>query len=398
MAPTTNLLCPYWNPGLVERDILIICMETLCLLSIFGSFFVFLTYLVFRAQFFQHFYPFWLAVSTFFLSCFILMSPGSGFEFILNTKKHEDQISCQVQAIGIQFFGNATNLWSLVIFLDMHAVIVGGQGWNERSKWLAHLFAWGFSAVLTIVPAVLQLLGPSGPWCWLKCAYLDVWGVTFYLAEMFAIVLVQVVLWIRMYRALRDLRRQRNDCTSLQSASSSTLVKCTWFVWLFTALFLAMACHRILDLITKPDGIVYTLELLDVIASSSMGFLLSFCVFGVTRKNHQLWLSCTPNCFSRIEIQPYQPERIFNSPEAMPLLPEQGRKTPAKLQNTPVSKNIPHQHQSSRLDSLGHSPSINSFSESETDSHYSADSSYSFLKSEGFSFADVEFKTPPPVN
>ena len=293
--------CSLWNPSNVERIVLTITMETLALLSLFGSGFVILTYGVFRARL-RHFLPFWFSISAFLLAVFVLMSPLSGFQPLLTAA-----IPCRIQAYGIQFFSNATNFWSLIIFLHMHGVIVGQseEFIGLLSSLWAHLFVWGCSAILTIIPAALGLFGPSGPWCWLKCAKYAIWGVAFFFAEMLVIVLIQVILWIRMFRALREMQKAEISLT-VKSASSTLIHRCTWFVWLNFFLFLAMASYRVFEILA-PNLVVYILELFDALAISSMGLLLSFCVFGLTRENHRLWMYYRPSCFARQDVLPYSP-------------------------------------------------------------------------------------------
>src|SRR3989338_2766492 len=165
-----SVLCSSWNPSHIESTVLIATMETLALLSFFGSFFVALTYGTCRPQL-RHVMPVWLSVSTLCLSVFVLMSPLSGFQTVLAAN-----VPCLIQALGIQFFSNATNFWSLAIFLHMHGVIVEQSPRLVAffSSWWMHLLVWGLSAVLTAIPGGLGLIRPSGPWRWLRGSHYDI--------------------------------------------------------------------------------------------------------------------------------------------------------------------------------------------------------------------------------
>ena len=303
-----SVLCSSWNPSHIESTVLIATMETLALLSFFGSFFVALTYGIFRPQL-RHVMPVWLSVSTLCLSVFVLMSPLSGFQTVLAAN-----VPCLIQALGIQFFSNATNFWSLAIFLHMHGVIVEQSPRLVAffSSWWMHLLVWGLSAVLTAIPGGLGLIGPSGPWCWLRCSKYDMWGFIFYFGEMFVVVVIQVFLWIRMFRALRALQHQQ-DSLVLRSGVSTMLHRCSWFVWLNFVLFIFMAAYRLLQIIV-PFLFVYILELLDSLAISSMGLLLSFCVFGLTKENYHLWMHFKPSCFNASAARPYEVLDVSKTP------------------------------------------------------------------------------------
>lgn len=371
-----SIECGFWDPTQSQKNVFIIFMETTNLLSIAGAGFVLLTYLIFWGHY-PHKLPFWLALSCFMQSLFMLISPLSGFAFILGSSTQIDNSFCLGQAIGIQFFANATNFWSLVLFLHMHSVVANGHSSSRLDSIWSHLVVWAFAAILTIVPAVLGLLGANGPWCWLRCARYDVWGVSFYFLEMFVVVLIQVVLWIRMYRALARLRQRFAD-QQVRSASRTLIIRCTLFVWLYFFIFLLMAVHRILEIFT-PNSVLFFLEVLDVTAASSMGFVLPFCVFGLTHENKQLWLNWRPSCFNKPTLQPYLHHAEEGRGE------EQAENSP--LLSTPINASRylppPPRPQSSMSESEG--------------GHYSGDSSLygSSFTSEGFGFADVEFKTPP---
>ena len=77
--------------------------------------------------------------------------------------------ACYAQAVGGQFFTLASMLWSAVVadVLVRLLVFQDDRAALARRRLPYHGLVWGVSLVGTILPAILGVYGPAGPWCWI---------------------------------------------------------------------------------------------------------------------------------------------------------------------------------------------------------------------------------------
>ena len=72
-----------------------------------------------------------------------------------------------------QFFDMASVLWTVVIAYTLYTVVV--KQVNVSVLWPFHLFVWGGSAFLMLLPTTTNSYGDSGPWCWIRAEMNENW-------------------------------------------------------------------------------------------------------------------------------------------------------------------------------------------------------------------------------
>lgn len=73
---------------------------------------------------------------------------------------------CEVQAFIIQMFNLASLFWATAIAKALHHVVEHQSPITQ--VWKFHVFAWGLSFVLALLPLTTDSYGPAGAWCWIK--------------------------------------------------------------------------------------------------------------------------------------------------------------------------------------------------------------------------------------
>lgn len=123
-------------------------------LSFAGSAFIVLCYVLFRElRKFSFKLIFYLALSDMFCSLFnILGDPGKGF-------------FCYTQGYTTHFVCVASFLWTTTIAFTLHRTVVRHKTDVEELGAIFHLYVWGTSLVMTIIPSIGDGYGKAGAWC-----------------------------------------------------------------------------------------------------------------------------------------------------------------------------------------------------------------------------------------
>ncbi|KAH9320705.1 hypothetical protein KI387_015344, partial [Taxus chinensis] len=87
----------------------------------------------------------------------ILGDPGKGF-------------FCYAQGYSTHFFCVASFLWTTTIAFTLHRTVVRHKTDIEELGAIFHLYVWGTSLVMTIIPSIGDGYGQTGVWCWVQTA------------------------------------------------------------------------------------------------------------------------------------------------------------------------------------------------------------------------------------
>ncbi|XP_024384343.1 G-protein coupled receptor 1 isoform X1 [Physcomitrium patens] len=146
-------------------------------LSFVGTFFIVMCYVLFKdLRSFAFKLVFYLSLSDMLASLFnMLGNPGEGF-------------LCYAQGYSSQFFSIASFLWTTTISFTLHRAAVKHKTDGEGFGAIFHVYVWGTSLMMTIIPLIGNDYGPAGAWCWVQSEtaagkvlrfmtfYLPLWG------------------------------------------------------------------------------------------------------------------------------------------------------------------------------------------------------------------------------
>ncbi|KAL6861189.1 hypothetical protein ACP4OV_016889 [Aristida adscensionis] len=175
MAPAAGL-----SQALKDRDVLDAVGTAAAALSLAGSSFIVLCYLLFRElRKFSFKLVFYLAVSDMFCSLFtILGGPSNAFY-------------CFAHDYSAHFFCVASFLWTTTIAFTLHRTVVKHKTDVEEFGSIFHLYVWGTSLATTVLRSIGSDYGRPGSWCWIQQGstakilhlitfYLPLWGAILY--------------------------------------------------------------------------------------------------------------------------------------------------------------------------------------------------------------------------
>lgn len=132
-----------------EHEIIRIMLYFSSILSLIGSLFIILTFLVFkRTRTFGTKLIFFLSISDFFAS--IAWLPW-------NTS---DQL-CNIQAIFLQFFELSSYCWTFCIAISLYQVLFLEQSEKKSQRWLPlyHILSWGLPLISVILCVIFNKFG-----------------------------------------------------------------------------------------------------------------------------------------------------------------------------------------------------------------------------------------------
>jgi len=137
-------------------------------LSLCGAVFVMITYVLGKRRHFILKLIVSLAVANLFTSVAYLMSFIKGWP---------SPAWCQIQAVLMVVFEDASILWTVAIALTLHQHTVARLKPERLEQWF-HLVCWGLPATVALALLLLGLLGPADSephttWCWIAAEQVD---------------------------------------------------------------------------------------------------------------------------------------------------------------------------------------------------------------------------------
>ncbi|MCO5595017.1 hypothetical protein L7F22_049054 [Adiantum nelumboides] len=198
----------------------------------------------------------------------LLGDPGKGF-------------LCYVQGYTTQFFSVASFLWTTTIAFTLHRTVVKHKTDVEELGPIFHLYVWGTSLILAIIPSIGNDYGQAGAWCWLQnetVAGKVVRFLTFYVPLWGAIIFNGVV-YFQVIRMLNYATRMAVEMSDRQrqvevKADVKTMNRWGYYPLILIGSWAFGTINRIHDFVA-PQEHLFWLYCLDVGTSALMGLFNS---------------------------------------------------------------------------------------------------------------------------
>ncbi|KQK19126.1 hypothetical protein BRADI_1g46520v3 [Brachypodium distachyon] len=168
------------SQSLRNRELLDAVGTTAAALSLAGSSFIVLCYLLFRElRKFSFKLVYFLALADMLCSLFSIMGgPANTFY-------------CFAHDYSAHFFCVASFLWTTTIAFTLHRTVVKHKTDVEEFGFIFHLYVWGTSLATTVLRSIGSDNGRPGTWCWIQQGstgkilhlvtfYLPLWGAILY--------------------------------------------------------------------------------------------------------------------------------------------------------------------------------------------------------------------------
>ncbi|XP_048546498.1 G-protein coupled receptor 1 [Triticum urartu] len=280
-----------------NREILDAVGTTAAALSLAGSSFIVLCYLLFRElRKFSFKLVYFLAVADMLCSLFTIMGgPANAFY-------------CFAHDYSAHFFCVASFLWTTTIAFTLHRTVVKHKTDVEEFGFIFHLYVWGTSLVTTVLRSIGSDYGRPGTWCWIqqgstgKILHL----ITFYL-PLWGAILYNGFTYYQVNRMLNNATRMAVGMSDRSSQSDVRADKKAFNRWGYYPLILigswAFATINRLHDFANPGHKIFWLSILDIGFAGFMG-LFNSIAYGLNS-------SVRRAIAERIDM--YLPERIKRS-------------------------------------------------------------------------------------
>ncbi|KAG0566883.1 hypothetical protein M758_7G087700 [Ceratodon purpureus] len=240
-------------------------------LSFAGTSFIVMCYILFKdLRTFPFKLIFYLSLSDMLGSLFnMLGNPGEGF-------------LCYAQGYSSQFFSIASFLWTTTIAFTLHRTVVKHKADVEGFGNIFHVYVWGTSLVMTIIPLIGNDYGPAGAWCWVQSEttagkYLRF--MTFYL-PLWGAIIFNGVTYFQVIRMLNNATRMAAEWSDRQRQNVQTKVdlkalnRWGYYPLILIGSFTFGTINRIYGFI-EPHQPLFWLYCLDIGTASLMGLFNS---------------------------------------------------------------------------------------------------------------------------
>uniref|UniRef100_A0A0D6R682 G-protein coupled receptors family 2 profile 2 domain-containing protein n=1 Tax=Araucaria cunninghamii TaxID=56994 RepID=A0A0D6R682_ARACU len=252
-----------------QKHILTVVNVGASALSLAGSAFIVLCYLQFKElRKFSFKLVFYLALSDMFCSFFnILGDPAKGF-------------FCYAQGYSTHFFCVASFLWTTTIAFTLHRTVVRHKTDVEELGSIFHLYVWGTSLVMIIIPSIGDGYGQTGVWCWVQTtakAGKVLQFITFY-APLWGAILFNGFTYFQVIRMLNNATRMAAGMSDRQLQVDARVDKALnrwgYYPLILIGSWTFATLNRIHDFI-DPRHKIFWLSFLDVGTAALMGLFNS---------------------------------------------------------------------------------------------------------------------------
>eukprot|EP00249_Psilotum_nudum_P023414 c28863_g2_i1 orf=473-1414(+) len=240
-------------------------------LSFTGSGFIVLCYLLFKElRKFSFRLVFYLSLSDMLCSFFNLLgNPGKGF-------------LCYVQGYTTQFFSVASFLWTTTIAFTLHRTVVRHKTDVEELESIFHLYVWGSSLIMTVIPSIGNDYGQAGAWCWVQSStkpvkvlrfvtfYFPLWGAILFNGLVYLQVIRMLTYATRMVAGMSDRQRQVEA-----KADFKAMNRWGYYPLILIGSWMFGTINRIHDFVA-PNEPIFWLYCLDIGTAALMGLFNSF--------------------------------------------------------------------------------------------------------------------------
>ncbi|VDI25966.1 Hypothetical predicted protein [Mytilus galloprovincialis] len=195
-----------------------------------------------------------------------------------------DGATCHFQAWFLQFFDFSVLLWVACITFNLFMNVVR-RTTTEKFEWLYHVFCWGVSLVLSLLPFINDHYGPAGAWCWIES---DIgWRVGIYYGPLFVILIGLVITYLyivySLYRKASSWQGTYDPDTERQKQMLKEDIKpLTAYPFVYIAVSIFPLINRIQNAVA-PDSPVFALVVLQALSSPLQG-AVNAVVYGLDRE------------------------------------------------------------------------------------------------------------------
>uniref|UniRef100_A0A7C9CXF8 G-protein coupled receptors family 2 profile 2 domain-containing protein n=1 Tax=Opuntia streptacantha TaxID=393608 RepID=A0A7C9CXF8_OPUST len=252
-----------------DRQILVAVNTGASSLSLMGSTFIVLCYLLFKElRKFSFKLVFFLAFSDMLCSFFnIIGDPSTGF-------------FCYAQGYSTHFFCVASFLWTTTIAFTLHRTVVQHKTDVEDLEPVFHLYVWGTSLVMTIMRSIGNHHSHIRVWCWSQTGLAGkvVHFVTFYV-PLWGAILYNGLRYLQVIRMLKNATRMAAGMSDRVHQSDGrpdmrALNRWGYYPLILIGSWAFGTINRIHDFI-EPGHKIFWLSFLDVGTAALMGLFNS---------------------------------------------------------------------------------------------------------------------------
>lgn len=268
-------------------------MRVPAVLSIIGSLFMIITYLIF-----PRFHTLKYMEIIFYVSLNdLIASIGVAIGYV-----NSGSIACWIQGITTNYNYLSSILWTVVLSYDLFSIIKSSK--PIRDHRICHIICWGFPLLTTLLPLSTNTIATpkqSSDWCFIGNRYdSPAWGIlvweilSFYLWVWLSIIFI-IYLYIRMFMMLSNKNLIYSASISKPFWNLSFFPLVLIFTWGFTSI---VDIHAAL----YPDASYLGQRVISIIGTSfaaSQGFL-NFIIFVLRNKTVRLeWMYFFTSLFSK---------------------------------------------------------------------------------------------------
>eukprot|EP00036_Acanthoecidae_sp_10tr_P011425 CAMPEP_0182924956 /NCGR_PEP_ID=MMETSP0105_2-20130417/8050_1 /TAXON_ID=81532 ORGANISM="Acanthoeca-like sp., Strain 10tr" /NCGR_SAMPLE_ID=MMETSP0105_2 /ASSEMBLY_ACC=CAM_ASM_000205 /LENGTH=326 /DNA_ID=CAMNT_0025062781 /DNA_START=150 /DNA_END=1130 /DNA_ORIENTATION=+ len=203
---------------------------------------------------------------------------------------------CNIQAFTVTWFNWNVLMWVLCITHKLALNILYERA-GEGLEHTYHALGWGVGLVMAIIPAAMNMYGPSGVWCWIKEDHNDTTALRFgiWYVPLWIGILILFTANFHIIRNVRERERRWEGTYNPDTAAEKEFLRAQvtpikWYPLVYTLCMLFPTMNRIQNA-ANPDDPIFALLLLHSISSPLQGLINSFIYAYNT--DASIWRQCT---------------------------------------------------------------------------------------------------------
>lgn len=246
-----------------EQDIITGIAVATGVLSMIGSLFIVVCYLVFKdLRSFAFTLVFWMSLCDFFASIAKVMGDGA----------NSGPLACHFQSIMMSFAELASVLWAGSIAFTLHKAYLQGVPAFSGSQIIVmapryHAVIWSVVLLLVLLPLSTNSYGDAGGWCWIKEATTadKVWRYVQYYIILWAAWCYCIFVYVKVYNKMH--REMGQDEKSKEQRA--VVLRIMFYPVILVVMWFPATLNRLVELFS---GQVYGLTVLHVLFAGLYGF------------------------------------------------------------------------------------------------------------------------------
>jgi len=269
------------NFTLNEENVILISMSVSCGLSLIGSAFIIITFILLSEQrmFFHRKLVFIMSICDFFTAAFYLITPFYNHNDVIKSGGvlyFKPKELCLFQAINLQFWQLSSFGWTVIICFNLYFTMLKNKD-AEPFYPLYHLFVWSYNILVGVILYFEKAYGVADQWCWLDvnsyewrliAGYIPLWLVWIY----------SLLVYCRLVFHIRSVFAD-NEASFNVKADTKVLRKFLLIPFFFILLNFWGSINRVTEIATQMPQTNFWLVLLQAICDPLHGFV-NGCFYG----------------------------------------------------------------------------------------------------------------------